>query len=538
MPLVFDDFDQNLEGADQGQPGPLLLETADLVKALLHYLPFSGKMTQLIITSRYRFSLTENGRDLIKERLGPVCLTSFQESEQRKKARELKNILNYADQSVVPQLRAAGCGNPRLMEWLDVLVGQMAAAEVPQLLDAIRDKQERFIRKHVIQELLHSGGDELACFLRWFSIFRRPVLLEGTQEIGEKAGLEEWKELLHQGLGLSLVEHDQARQSYQVTPLLREELLKDLEEHQFLSCHEAAFTYYKKKCESQDRFDPLVVEEWIFHALGYGEEDTASEQGGRLVEYLRECLAFQESKGAGEWVLVKKIRELSTEYDAFLLSQLAFTIDALGDYYKAIDYYEKALIILKEIYGEKHTSVATVLNNLGEERRTLGEPSKAIDYYEQALTIWKKFYGETHTNVATVLNNLGEARRALGEPGKAIDCYEQALTIWKKFYGETHPQVATGMNNMGLALYALGDYIKAIDYYEQALTILKEVYVEKHPNVARTLNNLGKAYFDLGQKEKAKGYMEKAYTMFKKLFGEEHPDTKNAAMGLEACTKS
>jgi len=39
------------------------LEAADLLKTLLHYLPFSGKMTQLIITCRYEFSLTEQSRD-------------------------------------------------------------------------------------------------------------------------------------------------------------------------------------------------------------------------------------------------------------------------------------------------------------------------------------------------------------------------------------------------------------------------------------------------------------------------------------------
>ncbi|NIM12668.1 MAG: hypothetical protein GTO45_11185, partial [Candidatus Aminicenantes bacterium] len=49
----------------------------------------------------------------------------------------MENIFYYEDQSLVPQLVAAGHGNPRLMEWLDVLVGQMETAEVPQLLEAI-----------------------------------------------------------------------------------------------------------------------------------------------------------------------------------------------------------------------------------------------------------------------------------------------------------------------------------------------------------------------------------------------------------------
>jgi len=51
--ILLDGFDQNIEGAEKGQPGFLIPEAAELLRVLLHYLPFSGKMTQLIITSRY-----------------------------------------------------------------------------------------------------------------------------------------------------------------------------------------------------------------------------------------------------------------------------------------------------------------------------------------------------------------------------------------------------------------------------------------------------------------------------------------------------
>jgi hypothetical protein len=75
--MLLDAFDQNLERADKGQPGLLQLEAVELLKVLLHYLPFSGKMTQLIITSRNNFSLSHHGRDLAEERLEKVWLTSI-----------------------------------------------------------------------------------------------------------------------------------------------------------------------------------------------------------------------------------------------------------------------------------------------------------------------------------------------------------------------------------------------------------------------------------------------------------------------------
>ena len=75
--LLLDAFDQNLEGADKEHPGLLLLEAAELLKILLHYLPFSGKMTQIVITSRFTFSLSQQGRDLVEERLEKVWVRTL-----------------------------------------------------------------------------------------------------------------------------------------------------------------------------------------------------------------------------------------------------------------------------------------------------------------------------------------------------------------------------------------------------------------------------------------------------------------------------
>ena len=223
--ILLDDFEQNLEGAAQGSPGPLLPEAAELLRALLHYLPYSGKMTRMLVTSRYPFSLVEQGRDLVKERLEFIWLTGFRETEQRKKVLELPHISRYPDRKVLPRLVSAGCGNPRLMEWLDLLVSKLPGAKVPELLAAAAGKKEEFIRTYVLRELVKQGGAGMPGFLALLCIYRQPVLEKGIEAVTGKTGIKNRQELLEAALGLSLVEHDQARQSYQVTPLLREELL-------------------------------------------------------------------------------------------------------------------------------------------------------------------------------------------------------------------------------------------------------------------------------------------------------------------------
>ena len=222
--ILLDGFDQNSEGAGKGQPGPLIPGAAELLKVLLHYLPFSGKMTQLIITSRYGFSLTEQNRDLVGERLEKVMLTSFQESEQLKKLGQLKNMLRYKYGALSLELMREGKGNPRLMEILDQVVAQKASMEEPQLMEAVKEEREKFIPGHVIRELIEHGGKELGNFLRGLSGYSQSVQEQDIENMAAKVGLKNWQELLDKGIRLSLIEHDQAHKRYRVTPLLREEL--------------------------------------------------------------------------------------------------------------------------------------------------------------------------------------------------------------------------------------------------------------------------------------------------------------------------
>jgi tetratricopeptide (TPR) repeat protein len=564
--LLFDDFEQNLEGVGKGAEMTLIPEAEDLLKVLFTYLPFSGKMTHLIITSRYGFSISQEGHDLVKEQLEWVWLSSFHDSEQRKKARELNHIINYGNLSVSMQLLDSGCGNPRLMEWVNVLVGQMSEAEIPQLLESIVDKQEEFIRKHVIREILIRGGEDLARFLRCYSIYRFPVHLDGARHIGEKAGLEGWEELLNIGLSLSLIEYDQARESYCVTPLLKDELLNALNYSQIKSCHNAAFNYYREICEPPRNIDPILSEELIYHALMCGEEDIASEKGGELVMFLREKIAFRESKRIGEWIISEKKQGLSNLHDAFLLNETALTIKEFGEHSKAIDFFKKTLNIYLKAHGEKHPHVGTTLNNLGyvwdnlgnrrmaidyyekalKVDRTLtkeanpnvardlnnlgmawqglGNFSKAIDYYKQALAVQKEVYGEEHQQIVVVMTNLGEALRCLGKPEKSLEYLEQALKVSRKVCDEKHPYVATILNNLGLVLDMQGEHSRALDYFKKALTIWLEVFDENHQQVAISLNNIGAANYSLGYKKQAISCWEQALKIDKSFFGDKHPN--------------
>jgi tetratricopeptide (TPR) repeat protein len=519
--ILLDDFEKNMPEWKKGVLD-ISPEAVPILEALLKYLPYCGKMTQLIITSRYTFTLTFKGKDLVSKRLESMGLTSFRDADEHKKVSELNNIATYPIPEIKQQLIETGRGNPRLMESLNALVREVK--DVTSLLSMAKGKQEEFVQKLVLRQLLETQPDAFQMFLRRSSVYRLPVLEDGISRVCEK--LTDWESAAENAVRFSLMEQDSTRSyaQYWVTPLLREDLFTELGKEKMRECHQTAISYYQAVLSATQDYDPISGAELIEHALKSGQEDIAIEEGGgRFLPYLRHSLAYREALAQGDRILSIVEPKSDDKYSKFM-NELGWIYADMGNARQALEYYEQALSIDKEVYGDRHPNVAAYLNNIGEAWRVLGEPKKAIGYYEQALSIDKEVYGDRHPNVATMLNNIGLAWDALGEAKKAIEHYDEALSIDKEVYGDRHPTVARDLNSIGEAWRVLGEPKKAIGYYEQALSIDKEVYGDRHPNVATMLNNIGEAWRVLGEPKKAIGYYEQALSIDKEVYGDRHPN--------------
>ncbi|XP_078684721.1 uncharacterized protein LOC144918101 [Branchiostoma floridae x Branchiostoma belcheri] len=206
----------------------------------------------------------------------------------------------------------------------------------------------------------------------------------------------------------------------------------------------------------------------------------------------------------------------------------------LGDYRKAVNYYEQSLQKEKSNYGEgnAHPDIAVTLSNLGNAWSDLGDHRKAVSFHEQSLQMERSLYGEdtAHPNVALSLNSLGGACSNLGDHRKAISYYEQSLKMYRSIYDEdiVNSNIAMSLNNLGGAWKDLGDYRKAVSYYEQSLRMEQRIYGENtvHPDIAYSLNNLGNVWGDLGEGKKAVSYYEQSLQMYRSIYGDgtAHPD--------------
>jgi CHAT domain-containing protein/Tfp pilus assembly protein PilF len=177
-----------------------------------------------------------------------------------------------------------------------------------------------------------------------------------------------------------------------------------------------------------------------------------------------------------------------------------------ANYCRAIDLYEQALIVYREI-GDRHGEAAS-LNNLGVCYKAVAEYERAIDYYEQSLAISQEI-GDRR-GASNSLNNLGVCYRALAEYERAIDYYEQSLAIQKEI-GNRRGEAAS-LDNLGICYWYLAKYRRAGAYHEQSLPIFQEI--DDRRGEAYSLDNLGSCYWSLAEYEKAIAYHEQSWTIF------------------------
>jgi tetratricopeptide (TPR) repeat protein len=231
-----------------------------------------------------------------------------------------------------------------------------------------------------------------------------------------------------------------------------------------------------------------------------------------------------------EWyekALVIREKGLGTEHPdtATTYNNIAGVYQAQGDYDKALEWYKKALAIKEKVLGTEHPHTAATYNNIAGVYQDQGDYVKALEWYKKALAIREKVLGTEHPDTATTYNNIAVVYQDQGDYVKALEWYKKALTIREKGLGTEHPDTAITYNNIARVYQAQGDYVKALEWYGKALAIAEKVLGTEHPDTAATYNNIAGVYKDQGDYDKALEWFEKALAIKEKVLGTEHPDT-------------
>ncbi|MBE9213003.1 CHAT domain-containing protein [Plectonema cf. radiosum LEGE 06105] len=209
----------------------------------------------------------------------------------------------------------------------------------------------------------------------------------------------------------------------------------------------------------------------------------------------------------------------------------------LKQYAKAIEYLQKSLIVSQRINNHKIEIMS--LRILTEAYEYLGNYTKVVEYGQKTLlkvrqvtTIDKKLEPQT-------LLTLGEAYVHLNDYRKAIDSYQESRVIARKIHNTEIEKKASlflppepfsinypinelfFLYRLGQHQYKEGEYKKALETFQKVLVITRELM--EYSNEGYTLNEIGKVYYIQGKEHypQALNFYEKALAIAKKI-----PDKK------------
>ncbi|MBS7787439.1 tetratricopeptide repeat protein [Flavobacterium sp. CYK-55] len=183
------------------------------------------------------------------------------------------------------------------------------------------------------------------------------------------------------------------------------------------------------------------------------------------------------------------------------LASIAVVYTQQSNYYKALEFYQKALKIYQETADK--ISISKCLNNIGIVYKSQSNLTKALEYLKQAVAIQEQI---KEPNTAMTLTNIGVIyfERHQYEPAKQY--YEQA----EKLFSQNN-------NPLGSALLAnyWGDYFQkkqqseqALSAYEKALNLYESMQNKFGASLA--LYNIAKLYAAQKQYNLAMPYVQKS----------------------------
>src|SRR5690349_7457685 len=130
--------------------------------------------------------------------------------------------------------------------------------------------------------------------------------------------------------------------------------------------------------------------------------------------------------------------------------------------------------------------MATWLLGLGNVYLQLGKLQEARGYYERALKIKEQHYGQDHIQTAASLGGLGNVYLQLGKLPEARAYYERALKIKEQHYGQEHVETASTLANLGILYQALNQFEYAVQYLQHARVIYRRSFSEDYPDLLKT----------------------------------------------------
>ncbi|HMG94610.1 MAG TPA: CHAT domain-containing tetratricopeptide repeat protein, partial [Chryseolinea sp.] len=156
---------------------------------------------------------------------------------------------------------------------------------------------------------------------------------------------------------------------------------------------------------------------------------------------------------------------------------------------KALEFYEKALVIYEKLHGKDHPKIAIAKTNIGFIYAKMELYGDATNNFEAALKTWEKIYPQPHPTKAFLLFSLGETYQKIGNAKAANEYFDRSLTMYEQSYGKKHPDIASVLNAVGSVRLSENKYDEALSYFQRALQANVSNFSSSDLKVNPQLNN-------------------------------------------------
>jgi len=213
-------------------------------------------------------------------------------------------------------------------------------------------------------------------------------------------------------------------------------------------------------------------------------------------------------KLAASLALYEQLNGKGSDYNYYIagdLMALGRVYSEVGDYAKALPYFDKALEIVKSLSDSDMT--ASLLNSIGVLYTEQEDYSQAKEHYNRTLQIY--LTENNQREAARVLLNLGVIEQRQSHYDQALARFRSSLQA-AKISGIRDVQIAAN-EGISVVLTAQGNFGSALEALNQSLAIATEA----KSNVRQTelLWRSAETYYEMGKYGEAVSYAGRAYSL-------------------------
>lgn len=190
---------------------------------------------------------------------------------------------------------------------------------------------------------------------------------------------------------------------------------------------------------------------------------------------------------------IKDIDQLDDQpaVQAELLHIMGDSYAWIGEHMKAREILRRAVALARDLPSFDPAALAFAIKDYADNERLLGNFDVALQAFEESLAILKDRYGENHSSVAHVYGRIGDVYRSQANLVDAQRSLKAAIAI-KTSLGQIDDQGGIDIRgNLALVIDESGDTMSAIDVQSAVVEASYRVVGDKHPNTVIRVANLG-----------------------------------------------